>query len=115
MIHSVMLIAVDEEQNIHVLRNLYNNYKTAPSYIVSKQLKGRDKLIPVTNPGMYVLYCGDLGRMITQITGDNDILEVDLCRGMRLRDFEGAPEKLANFFGVYDTTGAEATPAYVNQ
>ncbi|AYP28336.1 hypothetical protein HWB92_gp078 [Serratia phage vB_SmaA_3M] len=34
---------------------------------------------------------------------------------MKLRDFDGAQERLAEFFGIIKEETAEATPAYVNQ
>uniref|UniRef100_A0AAU8KZZ9 Uncharacterized protein n=1 Tax=Serratia phage Kevin TaxID=3161161 RepID=A0AAU8KZZ9_9CAUD len=97
--------------NFH-LKTLYQNNPQLDALGAARHTKAVAKN---SLPGLYICYSGDLGISSLRICGDEDVLTKDLIRGLKLSDFDGAPERLAAFFGIEQEVLAEASPAYVNQ
>lgn len=123
MYHNISLMGVSADNKSYMLEQLYPNSFCSPAYKEGAMAALNDvktysriahefKTKPV---GLYICYTGGLGTKSLRICGDADVLDKELIRGMKLSDFDGAPEVLARFFGINQTNTAEATPAYVNQ
>ena len=112
MKHTITLVGKTEMKvNFH-LATLYRSEHHVDAHAAALHTKSVEKNGPA---GLYICYSGDLGATSLRICGDEDVLTKELIRGLKLSDFDGAPERLAGFFGIVKDELAEASPAYVNQ
>lgn len=120
--HNITLVGKSVNAKPFMLEQLYPNDTCAADYnaqvsVAMSNAKTYNSVLNEFNgkpAGLYICYTGGLGTKSLRICGDSDVLDKEIIRGMKLGDFEGAPEILAKFFGI-DKDTAEATPAYVNQ